>query len=277
VWCEIPRFDTHAYRGNDVWKLISGGTSLRATLESVAFLSADGDEGPRFRGGQGFVRLGAALADGHGRARFAAVARAAHLVTREKRFQGSIGLQVRAPRLDFHDWLAAFDTSRITVEDVGVDGPPERAWGAELRIPVARVDIATGRVDGRLEGWLSDARPVVALLPPGLPKWAAGLLSLSDLTVSSHATVGNGFLDITAARAVAGSFELRGDYHHRRDGPRGAILVKKGALALGVGLEAEGSRLHIIGPSAWFEKQAKPGGLRWPGAGSRVDAFRTRR
>ena len=69
-------------------------------------------------------------------------------------------------------------------------------------------------------------------------------------------------LEWTGARAVAGSFELRGDYHHRRDGPHGAILVRKGDLALGVGLSARGSSLHVIAPSAWFEKQAEPGGLR---------------
>jgi hypothetical protein len=269
VWCEIPRWDTQAYPGNDVWKLVSGGTSLRGTLESVAFLSADGDEGPRFTGGQGIVRLGVALADGRGRARIAAVARTAHVVTRKRRFQGSVGLQVRVPRLDFHLWSAAFDTSRITVENFGVDGPPGHAGESELRIPVARVDLATGRVNVRLEGRLADAGPLVALLPPGLPKWAAGLLNLSDLTVSGHATVGHGFFDITAARAAAGSFELRGDYHRRRDGPRGAILVRKGALELGVGLDLQGSKLHFIEPSAWFEKQAQPGGLRWPGAASR--------
>jgi hypothetical protein len=269
VWCEIPRFDTQAFPGNDVWKLISGGASLRGTLESVAFLTADGDEGPKFTGGHGDIQLGTALTDGRGRARVAAVARGVRVATRKKRLRGSVGVQVRLPQLDFHVWSAAFDASRITLEDVGVDGPPERAWGAELRIPMARIDIATGSFDGRLEGRLSDARPVVALLPPGLPKWAAGLLDLSDLTVTGRATVGHGFLDITGARATAGSFELRADYRVRPDGPRGAILVKKGALALGLGLDARGSTLHLVEPSAWFEKEAQPGGLRWPGAASR--------
>jgi hypothetical protein len=36
VWCELPRFDTQAYPGNDAWKIMSGGSELRGDLAGLA-------------------------------------------------------------------------------------------------------------------------------------------------------------------------------------------------------------------------------------------------
>ena len=113
-------------------------------------------------------------------------------------------------------------------------------------------------VDGRF----ADARPVVALLPPGLPKWAAGLFDLADLSVSADTVVGPGVLEVTAARAAAGTFQLLGDYRDRGRNRWGAFLVRSGSLALGVGLAETGTTLHPLGAVAWFEGEDHPGGLR---------------
>src|ERR1017187_1074825 len=56
VRATLPRFDTQAYPGNEVWKIMSGGTSLRGTLDGLAFLAPAGG-GPRLApGGAGTIR-----------------------------------------------------------------------------------------------------------------------------------------------------------------------------------------------------------------------------
>ena len=261
VSCAIPRFDTQAFPGNDVWKLIAGSAALRARLSGVSFLSSDG-KGVRFSGGNGNVRFGVALADASGRARLTATAHDVKVQAGARRLRGSLSAEVHVPRLDFGDFSASFNGSRVTLRDIGVDGAPGRAWSAELRTPAARLDLKKGGLAGHVDGRFSDARPIVALLPPGPPKWVAGLLDLSDLSVSANAVVAPDVLEITAARAAAGTFELSADYREHGRDRRGAFLVRSGILALGVGMTETGTTLHPVGAAAWFENESRPGGLR---------------
>jgi hypothetical protein len=261
VSCAIPRFDTQAFPGNDVWKLISGFAALRARLSGVSFLSSDG-RGVRFAGGAGDVRFGVALADTSGRARLTVSARDVRVQAGARRLRGSVRAEVHVPRLDFGDFSASFNGSRVTLRDISVDGAPARAWSAELRAPAARLDMNEGGLAGHVDGRFADARPIVALLPPGPPKWVAGLLDLSDLSVSANAVVAPGVLEVTAARAAAGTFELSGDYRERGRDRWGAFLVRSGILALGVGVTATGTALHPVGAVTWFENESGPGGLR---------------
>ena len=261
ISCTIPRFDTQAFPGNDVWKLIAGSAALRARLSGVSFLSSDGN-GARFSGGHGDVRFGVALGDASGRARLIASARDVKAQAGTRRFRGSVRADVHLPRLDFGDFSASLNGSRVTLRDVAVDGAEGRTWSAELRTPAARLDLKNGGLAGHVDGRFADARPIVALLPPGLPKWVAGLLDLSDLSVSTNAVVGPGVLEVTKARAAAGTYELSGDYRNRGRDRWGALLVRSGSVALGVGVTETGTTLHPLGAVAWFEGENQPGGLR---------------
>lgn len=263
VACAIPRFDTQAFPGNDVWKLIAGSAALRAHLSGVAFVSSDGN-GARFSGGSGDVHFGMALADASGRARLSLSAREVMAHSGTRRFRASLRAEVRVPRLDFGDFSARFDGSRVTLRDVRVDDAGGPAWSADVLIPAARLDMKKGGLTGRVEGTFADARPVVALLPPGPPKWVAGLLDLAGLSVSANAVVSPGVLEITKARAAAGTFLLLGDYRKRGLDRRGAFLVRSGRLALGVGVTGGGTTLHPVDAVAWFEDEDRPGGLRSP-------------
>jgi hypothetical protein len=90
----------------------------------------------------------------------------------------------------------------------------------------------------------------------------AGLLDLSDLSVSTNAVVGPGVLEVTKARAAAGTYELSGDYRNRGRDRWGALLVRSGSVALGVGVTETGTTLHPLGAVSWFEGENQPGGLR---------------
>jgi hypothetical protein len=60
----LPRFDTQAYPGNEVWKIMSGSAPLDGTLDAVPFLSPDGSRSSPTRGGS--VRVRVAMRDGRG-------------------------------------------------------------------------------------------------------------------------------------------------------------------------------------------------------------------
>jgi hypothetical protein len=60
----LPRFDTQAYPGNEVWKIMSGAAPLDGTLDAVPFLSPDGSSPSPTRGGR--VRVRVAMRDGRG-------------------------------------------------------------------------------------------------------------------------------------------------------------------------------------------------------------------
>lgn len=261
VACAIPRFDTQAFPGNDVWKLIAGSAALRARLSGVSFLSSDG-KGARFSGGSGDVRFGVTLGAASGRARLVVSARDVKAQAGTRNVRGSVRAEIHVPRLDFGDLSASFSGSRLRLRDVAVDGATGRAWSGELRTPIAHLDLKNGGFGGHVDGRFADARPVVALLPPGLPKWVAGLLDLSDLSVSANTVVSPGVLEVTAARAAAGTFQLLGDYRERGRGRWGAFLVRSGPLALGVGVTETGTTLHPVGAVKWFEGEDQSGGLR---------------
>jgi hypothetical protein len=108
---------------------------------------------------------------------------------------------------------------------------------------------------------MGDGRPLVALIS-GPPKWIAGLLDLRDLEASGRLRASPGFLAISAAHAEAGTFSIDADWRAARRGHWGALLFRKGALALGLGLEVDGMSLHLAGATGWFEGETRPGGLR---------------
>ena len=126
----------------------------------------------------------------------------------------------------------------------------------------ARVSMTNGRGGGRVTATLHDARPLLALLPPGPPAWVAGLLDLHDFKVSAVARIAPGFLAASPVHARAGTFSLDADWRTARGYEWGALLLKKGILSLGLTLGDAASATHVVGAASWFEAEGRPGGLR---------------
>jgi hypothetical protein len=99
-------------------------------------------------------------------------------------------------------------------------------------------------------------------VPPGPPRWVAGLFDLRDFVANARLRTRPGFLALSPARAEAGSFALDADYHRSGKSTWGALLVRKGALSLGVGLGSAAPAVHLTGATTWFEGEGRPGGLR---------------
>ena len=231
VWCELPRFDTQAYPGNDVWKLMSGGSELHGELAGLSFLSAD-ESGLRFSGGAGTVREQVALKDGVGTVRLAVMAREVTVHEGKRKFRGSAQVDIHAKNVDFRRGEASLAGTKVVLTDVAVGDAPSRPWAATFSTPAARLFFADGSIDAELVGTLRDARPVVALLSSGLAKWVATLLNLQDLSVTGRIAAGPARLALTSLRLSAGDFSLEGDYRASPGRRHGEFRARKGSLSI---------------------------------------------
>ena len=258
----LPRFDTQAYPGNEVWKIMSGGASLRGTLDGLAFLAPTGG-GPRLaHGGAGTVRARVALRDGRGSARLDADAAAVVVRLGERTVRGAVRANLFARRIDFPGGSAVFDGTRVRLQGVSLEGAAGAPWSGALEARQARLGLADGSLDAHLSARLGDGRPLVALVPSGPPKWIAGLLDLRDFEASGRLRSAPGILALSPARAEAGTFSIDADWREARGRGWGALLVRKGALSLGLGLGENGTSLHLVGAADWFAEEGRPGGLR---------------
>jgi hypothetical protein len=262
VRATLPRWNTQAYPGNDVWKIVSGAASLRGTLDGLAFLAPAGG-GPRLApGGTGTVRARVALSGGRGKARLDAEAAAVVVKIGERNVRGAVRANVFASQIDFLAGRVVFDGTRVRLQGVSFEGAAGAPWSGALDARQARLSLADGSLDARLSARLGDGRPLVALVPAGPPKWIAGLLDLRDFEASGRLRSAPGLLALSPAHAEAGTFSIDADWREARGRRWGALLVRKGALSLGLGLGGSDSALHLSGAAAWFADEARPGGLR---------------
>jgi hypothetical protein len=231
VWCELPSFDSRVWTGNEVWKILSGGAALEGGFGGPAFLDAE-EGGPRFSGGEGTVRLRVALKDGAGKAEASLTARNAKVRTKARGIRGTVVVDLLASGIDFRKGEASLAGTRVALSDVSVDGRGRvDAWAAVFQARTARLDFERGSVDARLEGRIRDARPIVALMPRGLPRWAAGILRLENLDARGRVTATPSRLSVEALRVTSGSFSLDGQYVRANGIGRGSLHVKKGLFS----------------------------------------------
>lgn len=230
VWCELPRFEAQDYPGNEVWKILSGGSRLRGEVAGLEFLSVDSG-GHRLSGGAGSLLLRIGLKAGAGSARASLTAHDVTVREGNQTARGTVRVELLAPRLDFPRGEASLSGTRVVLSRVAVDEAPGRPWAASFSAPTARLLFADGSLDAGLVGDLLDARPIVALMPSGLPRWLAGLLHLQDLHVTGDLATGPSRLALTSLHLSAGDFSLAGDYRSRPGRKDGDFRAKKGPFS----------------------------------------------
>jgi len=231
VWCELPRFDSRTHPGNEVWKILSGGSDLRADLAGLEFLSPDSG-GPVLSGGGGSLLARVGLKNGAGDVRVSATARDATVHAGKRTFRGTAKLDLLVPMVDFPRGNASLAGTKVVLSGVAVEGAPGRPWSATFSAPKARLRFAEGSLDAGLVGSLLDARPVVALMPAGLPRWIAKVLDLENLEVAGHVAAGPSRLALTSLQLVAGDFSLAGDYRSSPGKALGKFRATKGGYSI---------------------------------------------
>jgi hypothetical protein len=123
---------------------------------------------------------------------------------------------------------------------------------------------ATFRWDPQPEfdAWLAldarDASPLLAaLLRNDLPKVFAGLTNMPSLLASARLTVGAHHLALRDVDARGGDLALHGLYVIRGDHRRGAFILDKGILSMGLHLGDEGSHVRFFGLDGWLRDEAR--------------------
>ncbi|HEX2758306.1 MAG TPA: hypothetical protein VHP60_07385, partial [Thermoanaerobaculia bacterium] len=180
----------------------------------------------------------------------------------KRTLRGAVRANVFARRIDFPDGSVALDGTRVRLQGVSLEGAAGAPWSGALEARQARLGLADGSLDAHLSARLGDGRPLVALVPSGPPKWIAGLLDLRDFEASGRLRSAPGLLALSPAHAEAGTFSIDADWREARGRRWGALLVRKGALSLGIGLGENGTSLHLVSAADWFAEEGRPGGLR---------------
>jgi hypothetical protein len=113
-----------------------------------------------------------------------------------------------------------------------------------------------------LDAWLTldarDANPLLAaLLRNDLPKAFSGLTSMPSLLASARLTVGAHQLALRDVDARGGDLALRGRYVVRGDHRRGAFILDKGILSVGLHLGDDGGHLRFFALDGWLRDETR--------------------
>jgi len=142
--------------------------------------------------------------------------------------------------------------SSLNLSDVYMAGARghTRDWWGKFKIVSGQVsDSLTAKV--ALE--CRDARPLVAFLGEGLPKWAQGPLELEGLTATAEVVLSEPRTTVRNLVASGEKTKIEGEYDRRGESSRGAFYIQGGLLSVGVELNNGKAVLHLFGPRKWFE------------------------
>ena len=240
---------------------MSGSASLRGSLDAVPFLAPD-EDGPRLvPGTAGSVAAEVALAGGRGSAALDAGG-TVRAKLGAKTLRAHVKVRIVAGGVDFPGGVVDLSGTRVRLTGASFEGSTAPPWEGDAEAPEARLGLADGALHARLAARLGDARPLVALLPSGPPRWLGGFLDLRDFTATARLRTAPGFLALSPARAEAGTFSVDADWRRTRGRAWGALLIRKGTLSLGLGLGPSAPSVMLSGAARWFEEEGRPGGLR---------------
>jgi hypothetical protein len=145
--------------------------------------------------------------------------------------------------------------STLALKDIRSPGSDDSwRWWGRFEIPSGRID---ERTSAKIEARSKDARPLLALFTPELPKWTRGLLELEDFDGSAEIGLGPSFASVEDLDASGGRYRIRGRYRREKASREGAFLVESGTLAVGLELAGEATKLKLLGAKKWFEGESE--------------------
>lgn len=169
---------------------------------------------------------------------------------------------VRAQLRGFDPDARAIDLSgsTVTMRNVQVRGAAAETtrWSGEIALDETslRLGGAAGeppRFDGLLRMAADDARPLLGLLlRDSLPKLVVGLVTMPRLRARARMHVSPNLVLLSDVSARGGDTAVRGSYGLYGNERRGAFVVEKGPLSVGIDLERDGASPHFFNLGAWL-------------------------
>jgi hypothetical protein len=167
-------------------------------------------------------------------------------------------IDVRAYLKSFREKTSELDLegSRVALRNVRVDGSSTdtKAWNGDIVLPSGILALSSKPTfDGTIAVRARDARPLLAFLfRDSLPKIIGPLTDMPELTATMRVAVGSGDVEMSGLRAGGGDLSVRGTYAVRSGDGRGAFVVQKGPVSVGVNLDEAGAHVRFFDLDQWY-------------------------
>lgn len=148
--------------------------------------------------------------------------------------------------------------SRLLLKNVAVVDSSTKQWDGVLVMKSADLRFVPGGPDLDALVWLEadDARPLLGVvLDSGLPKLLSGLVTMPHLRGRARLHFGPHVLHVADVVATGGDVALRGAYGIYDETRRGAFVVEKGAVSVGLRLDESGAHPKLFGLDGWLTNQ----------------------
>ena len=259
VACAIPEFRTHAYPGNDIWKIVRGRARLGGGVPSLAFLNPllGNPQRPRFGDGKGTIAMNADVGSGAGSGGMRIDAKGVVVRFGPDAIRSRSVADLVAKRVDFEHGTADFSGSTLVLEDAALDGDhEERGWTGRFTFAPSRLDMNTGAWTTRVTARAKSPEPILTMLDIAVPDLGTKLVKMEDLDARADVRLAKRRLDVHRLSAEGNGALLEGEYARKGSAARGAFLVSKGILHVGVEVNGSGkAKLRVLRSRRWFEEQ----------------------
>jgi hypothetical protein len=246
-------YEPFRVHGSEVWKTVRGEVELDASfdrLESFAHLLR-GSPGTRLMDGKGTWTIRGTIESGIAKGRVRLMVENGSVHRRDLGLRGDADATVVIRTWNLASGPLDVSGSALALKDVRSSGSDDSwRWWGRFEIPSGRID---ERTSARIEARSKDARPLLALFTPELPKWTRGLLELEDFDGSAEVGFGPSFARVEHLDASGDKYRIRGRYRREGGSRQGAFLIERGTLAVGLELAGEATKLKLLGAKKWFE------------------------
>lgn len=149
--------------------------------------------------------------------------------------------------------------SHIAARGVRVEGgsAETKGWRGDVAVLGGSVVLGEDPVfDANVRFVADDATPILALaVKDALPKFLVGLVRAPNLDARARITLAPETIALRDIDAHGGNVGLRGAVVSRGDHQRGALVVEKGPLSVGIAIDDEGASPKLFGLDRWLRER----------------------
>jgi hypothetical protein len=242
-------------QGDAVWRNVSARIDAHGPTSGLEFLnySFRHSPEPRFAKGRGVASLAGTIERGVASGRALLAARGARARQSGVDLTGSLRAAVSIVRWDLVSGEMDLSGSSLQLSDVTASRAEDaRPWWARLDLPQARLREG---LEAKVHLECRDARPLLAVLRVGVPRWTQGLLKLEGLTAGAQVVLSRPRTRVHELEARGEKFRVVGEYERRGEDERGAFLLESGVLRVGVKTLGGHASVRLFGPLAWYARE----------------------
>jgi hypothetical protein len=149
--------------------------------------------------------------------------------------------------------------SRVLLSNVEVTNASRETHRSRAAISLPSADLQIDEepeLDALVHLEADDARAIIGLVLHGtLPKLAAHFIQMPHLTAQSHLLVAPGMVLFSDLAAGGGDTSVRGAFGLYDGAARGAFIVQKGPVSVGIGIDKNGVRPRLRRLNRWLTAQ----------------------